>query len=101
MEATSTASHGGKGDEAPPRHPFTFFVDAEKLTAYSEGNTAELTVREVLDMSGNQPATDYYLLEISGHGRDERQKHENLDELLFIKEGAKFAAVYKGATPVS
>jgi hypothetical protein len=83
------------------RNKFTFDVDGEHLIAWSEGDTAELKVREVLDMSGNQPAEDYYLVAFLGHGHKERTKHENLDELLLIKDHSRFAAVFKGATPVS
>ncbi len=85
---------------AAPRRQFDFAVDAERLVAYSEGETAELTVREVLDMSGNQPADDYYLVELAGP-HHERVKHEDLNELLHIKPHARYAAAHKGCTPVS
>jgi len=85
----------------PPRRQFDFSVDAERLIAYSEGDTAELTVREVLDMSGNQPAEEYHLIEFSGPQHHERVKHEDLNELLHIKPHARYAAVFRGCTPVS
>lgn len=84
-----------------PRNRFDFRVDAERLVAYSEGDTAELTVREILDMSGNQPVEDYSLVELVGGHHHDRIKHENLDELLYVKPHARFAALFKGCTPVS
>ena len=85
----------------PQRRQFDFTVDAERLVAYSDGDTAELTVREVLDMSGNQPAEEYHLVEFSGPQHHERVKHEDLSELLYIKPHARYAAVFRGCTPVS
>jgi hypothetical protein len=83
------------------RSRFNFTVDQEPLAAYSGGRTAELTVREVLDMSGNQPPEHYYLVEYIGQGHKESVKHETLDERLHIKENARYAAVFSGCTPVS
>lgn len=88
-------------DHHENRHKFEFAVDSEPLFAWSGGAAAELTVREVLDMSGNQPAANYYLVEFTGEGHKHREKHENLDERLHIKEHARFAAVFTGCTPVS
>jgi len=83
------------------RSKFEFKVDEEVLFAYSEGETAELTVRTVLDMSGNQPPENYYLVEFIGNGHKERIEHKNLDEVLLIKKNVRFAAVFSGCTPVS
>lgn len=93
----------GCGDHDPnaSRIKFEFKVDEEVLFAYSEGDTAELSVRTVLDMSGNQPPEQYYLVEFVGNGHKEREEHKNLDEILLIKKHARFAAVFSGCTPVS
>lgn len=80
-----------------PRRQFHFMVDCEKLIAYSTGDTAELTVREILDMAGNQPAEDYHLVQVA----PERQKFENLDRVVLIRQDAKFKALFCGPTPVS
>lgn len=83
------------------RSKFEFKVDEEVLFAYSEGDTVELTVRTLLDMSGNQPPENYYLVEFVGNGHKERVEHKNLDEVLVFKKNARFAAVFSGCTPVS
>lgn len=97
MDKNDCENHGSH----EKRHKFDFTVDGEPLIAWSEGDTAELTVREVLDMSGNQPPESYYLVEFTGEGHKHREKHENLDELLHIKKNARLAAVFSGCTPVS
>ena len=83
------------------RRKIEFTVDIEPLIAWTEGHTAELKVKEILDLSGNQPAEHYYLVEFTGEGHEHREKHEKLDETLHVKEHARFAAIYIGCTPVS
>ena len=83
------------------RHRIEFTVDNERLEAYSDEPVAHLTVREILDLSGNQPPEEYELIEYRGPHHKEEVKHDNLDEVLAVQEHAKFAALFKGPTPVS
>ena len=92
---------GCDDDGRDKRKKFSFKVDEEHLTAYSEGDTAELTVRTVLDMSGNQPPEKYYLVEFVGDGHKNRVEHKDLEEVLVFKKNARFAACYSGETVVS
>lgn len=94
---SATQCHG----PSERRNRFDFSVDAERLVAYSEGDTAELTVREILDMSGNQPVEEYSLVEFVGGDHHERKRHDDPDQLLHVKPNARFAALFKGCTPVS
>jgi hypothetical protein len=71
----------------------TYFVDNEPQTT----TKAELTVREILAKSGNDPAT-HYLVELQG---DHQIPYKNLDEELKVHENEKFAAIFTGPTPVS
>lgn len=87
--------------EHEKREKIDFTVDQERLTAYSRGDAAELTVREVLDISGNQPPEDYELVELVGPHHHDQVKHTDLNEVLSVKKHAKFAALFKGCTPVS
>jgi hypothetical protein len=79
------------------RRKFEFTVDCEDLVAYSEGDTAELTVREILDMSGNQPPEQYHLVQVA----PERAKFEELDRQIRVQSNARFKALFRGPTPVS
>ena len=88
-------------DSHKEKHELNFKVDAEALKAYSDHEVAELTVREILDMAGNQPANDYYLIEFIGDGCTNRKEFKDLDERLKVREHARFAAIYRGCTPVS
>lgn len=83
------------------RSKIEFKVDQEDLDVYSEGEAAELTVREVLDISGNQPPEDYELVEFVGPHQTEQNKHVDLNERISVRKHAKFAALFKGCTPVS
>ncbi|MCA9675617.1 MAG: hypothetical protein H6806_11065 [Planctomycetes bacterium] len=71
----------------------TYFVDNEPQTT----DQRDLTVRQILTNSGNDPET-HYLVEIKG---DHQVDHRNLDESLHIHENEKFAAIFTGTTPVS
>jgi hypothetical protein len=71
----------------------TYFVDNEPQTTSSH----ELTVRQILANSGNDPAT-HYLVELQG---DHQVPLKNLDELVKLHEREKFAAIFTGPTPVS
>jgi hypothetical protein len=71
----------------------TYYVDNEPQTTTSH----ELTVRQILANSGNDPAT-HYLVELQG---DHQVPFKNLDEELKLHEHEKFAAIFTGPTPVS
>jgi hypothetical protein len=79
-----------------------FLVDQEPQLGHvkpdAPEDAAQLTVKEVLDMSGNQPAEDFYLVEYEGEHHRPPVKHEDLAEVLTIRPHARFSAVYKGPT---
>jgi hypothetical protein len=91
----------GCRDDKDKRRDFHFTVEGELLIARSEGDTAELSVRTILDMSGNQPPENFYLVEFRGDGHKDRVKYEDLDKVLNVKDDTRFGAVFKGCTPVS
>ena len=83
-------------------HSIPFTVDGERVEVLSaHHDKTELTVREILDDSGNKPAADYYLVEFTGEGHKERRELKNLDESVTVKKHARFAAVCMKPTPVS
>jgi len=74
----------------------TFFVDNEPVT--TENRT--LTVLEILRLSQNVPVEDFFLVEF--HGQCSPQGcHQDLNEVIQIQPQQRFAAVFRGATPVS
>lgn len=89
----------GHQDRQKP-NKIQFTVDKEKFVVEADGPTASLTVRQVLEMSGNQPPEEYELIEFVGPHKQE-VRHENLDEVLAVQDHARFAALFKGPTPVS
>lgn len=81
---------------APPAHSIIFFVDNEPVT--TEDRT--LSVAEILRLSHNTPVEEYFLVEF--HGQSNQQvRHEDLSEVIHIHPQQRFAAVFRGATPVS
>jgi len=81
---------------APPGQAIVFFVDNEPVT--TEDRT--LTVSEILRLSQNLPVEDYFLIEF--HGQSNQQvRHEDLNEVIHIHPQQRFAAVFRGPTPVS
>lgn len=101
METGQTVVGQCGHDHNEKREKIEFTVDQEHLSVYSGGDAAELTVREVLDISGNQPPEEYELIEYVGPHKKEEVKHDDLNELLSVGKHAKFAALFKGCTPVS
>lgn len=81
---------------APPGHAIIFFVDNEPVT--TEDQT--LTVAEILRLSQNLPVEDFFLVEFHGQS-NEPVRHEDLNEIIHIHPQQRFAAVFRGATPVS
>jgi hypothetical protein len=73
------------------KHEIHFSVNGEKLVAYSEHKTARLSVREILDLAGCQPAADFCLVEQA----PDRKKHCDLAEILEVKQHEQFLAVSK------
>lgn len=76
-------------------HSITFFVDDEAMPT----DKKELTVREILALSGNEPPDQFSLYRLDGDGH--RHKYESLDERVHLHDGIKFAALYCGETPYS
>ena len=84
------------------RHKIYFTVDGEPVEVLSSNpDGTELTVREVLDDSGNKPASDHWLIEFVGEGHKDRKEYRDLDQRIWIKNHARFAAVCLKPTPVS
>lgn len=84
------------------RHQIRFTVDGEPVEVLSSNREAtELTVREILDDSGNRPATDFWLIEFFGEGHKERREYKDLNTEIVVKNHARFAAICVRPTPVS
>ena len=81
---------------APSAHAIVFFVDNEPVT--TEDRT--LTVAEILRLSQNLPVEDFYLLAFHGQS-GEKDRHEDLNEVIHVHPQQRFAAVFRGPTPVS
>jgi hypothetical protein len=77
------------GDE----REITYYVDNEA----QHTTRKELTVRQILEAAGDDPAT-HYLLELRG---DQQLPHKDLDEVIKLHENERFAAIFTGPTPVS
>ena len=83
-------------------HEVDFTVDGEPVEVLSASHDeAELTVKEVLDVSGNKPPSDFYLVEFVGEGHKERREFKDLDQTIRVKKHARFAAICMKPTPVS
>lgn len=81
---------------APPGHQIIFFVDNEPVSTVDR----TLSVAEILRLSHNIPVEDYFLVEF--HGQSNQQtRHEDLNEIIHVHPQQRFAAVFRGATPVS
>ena len=74
-------------------HEITYYVDNEP----QETTERILTVRQILEKAGDDPAT-HYLLELRG---DQQVPHRNLDEEIKLHQNERFAAIFTGETPVS
>ena len=86
----------GKPEKPEKPHETTFYVDNEEFTT-TEKN---LTVRQILELSGNTPAENYFLIEYRGQS-DQGVRHDDLAKPVAIHEGHRFAAGYRGETPLS
>lgn len=69
------------------------FIDMEKFKVDSE----EVSVRALLTMAKEDPETSTL---VERHGND-NTPHENLDEIIKLKNGMKFVVFHKKPTPVS
>jgi sulfur carrier protein ThiS len=70
----------------------TYTVNGKPVTT-----DKHVTVRQVLDAAGYDPAT-HYLSEVTPHGEKE---HRDLDQKLTVKEGDEYLAYFTGTTPLS
>jgi len=87
---------GHTPDQPKKPHVTTFFVDNEPYTTTEQG----LTVGQILELSGNTPAKNYFLVEY--HGQSEKEvRHDDLNEFINIHENHRFAAGFKSETPLS
>jgi len=84
------------------RYQIHFTVDREPVEVLS-GNRdeTELKVREILDISGNKPASDFWLVEYVGEGHKDRLEYKDLDQKIKVKNHARYSAVCEKPTPVS
>jgi len=78
-----------------PDHYITFYVDAEELTTDQKA----MSVRAILNLAGDTPPENFYLLEY--RGQHEQARHDSMDEVIKLHNNLRFAAVYRGETPVS
>jgi hypothetical protein len=83
-------------EKPAPKHTIVFFVDNEEFTTEEH----ELTVAQILTMSHNEPVQNFSLLEFKG-ASDQQVRHDDPDERLHLHEKERFAALYRGPTPVS
>lgn len=75
-----------------PKKSVVYSVNGEEQTSEED----RLTVEEILDRAGFQPATDYTLSRDSdGH------VFQRLDEVVKLKKHDRFTATWSGPTPVS
>jgi hypothetical protein len=101
-ETSELAGNGGDTENRQARHRIHFTVDCEPVEVLSRNpEETELTVREILDDSGNTPASDFWLVEFMGEGHKERREYRNLDERIKVRNHARFAAICERPTPVS
>ena len=91
-----------EGHHPHHHHQIHFKVEGEPVEVLSENHEhAELKVREVLDISGYKPASDYWLIEYLGEGHKDRREYKDLDETVVIKNHTRFSVVCTKPTPVS
>lgn len=84
-------SNNGEKDKV-----ITFYVDGEPVSTEKQ----EITVREILELSGNEPVEQYELEEL--HGKSDNEKtYKNLDEIIKVHPNQRFSATFKGETPYS
>ncbi|MBE7457444.1 MAG: hypothetical protein KJ057_13105 [Phycisphaerae bacterium] len=81
---------------APAGIAIDFFVDNEPVMT----ELATLTVAEILRLSQNAPVEDYFLIEFKGQS-NQQVRHEDLNEAIHVHPQQRFAAVFRGPTPVS
>jgi hypothetical protein len=73
----------------------TFFVDEDEYHSDSKS----LTVRQILEISGNIPADQYCLYLQPGQGQP--HKYDSLDFEVHLHNGIRFSPLYCGETPYS
>ena len=105
MDQTELERGGDMQEQAHHQHrhhKIHFTVDGEQVEVLSNSHEeTELTVREVLDDSGNKPPSEFQLVEFIGEGHKERKEFKDLDERIVVKNHARFAAICLKPTPVS
>jgi len=75
--------------------PRTFLVNNETQPL----NELRKRVRQILQEAGQVPPESFFLIEF-GPGSEER-RFTDLDQEIDLHENQRFAAVYRGSTPVS
>ena len=73
-------------------HPLTYFVNAEAQRT----ERTELKVKEIIEVAGFTPFSDYRLTRDEGH-----QAYDDYDYEVRLHEGECFTATFIGITPTS
>jgi len=71
-----------------------FFIDKAKFTA----DTGTLTPRQILTEYAKEDSNQTTLVRVSGK---DKEKLENLDTPIEVKNGTHFTVLHRGPTPVS
>jgi hypothetical protein len=88
--------------EHPHHHQIHFSVEGEPVEVLSSNHEeTELTVREVLEISGNKPASDFWLVEYIGEGHKHREEFKDLDQRIKVRNHSRFSAVCTKPNPLS
>lgn len=90
-----TEAGATSGNPQPPgQQHVVFFIDKAKF----EADTDMLTPREILTDYAKEDPTQTTLVRVVGK---EKQKLENLDTPIEVKDGTHFSVLHNGPTPVS
>lgn len=76
------------------KNQHVFKVDDETIKTDKD----QLTVREILQLAGDTPPDEYYLVLVHGNNKTE---YKDLDQVLDIKNGLHFLAVHRGPMTTS
>ena len=85
---------GGGGNTPPGQTKVVFFIDKAKF----EADTHFLTPREILTKYAKEDPNETTLARVVGN---ERQKLQDLDKPIEVKDGTHFTILHNGPTPVS
>jgi hypothetical protein len=88
-------SHAADAKPEPPGHTrVVFFIDKAKFTA----DTNVLTPREILTEYAKEDPSQTTLVRVLGK---DKEKLQDLDNPIEVKDGTHFTVLHHGPTPVS